>query len=264
MRRLVAFLLALTLCPPAVSAAGADTGETAIVVEVLDGDTVVLDRQIAGADRVRLVGIEAPKPPLNRPLSRPWRSGEAARDTLQHLVAGRTVRLTYGDAHIDRYGRLLAHLYRDDGLWVQGEMLSRGMARVHTQADNRTLAAEMLALEGEARDAGRGLWGDTFYAVRSPEEAAKHIGSIQVVEGRVANTARVKSRVYLNFGADWRTDFTVTFPTRLLRKFDEAGLDPLALKDRVIRVRGWIDDYNGPMIEITHPEQIEVVAAPPS
>ena len=138
------------------------------------------------------------------------------------------------------------------------------MARVRTQPDNRVLAAEMLAVEGEARDAGRGLWRDPFYAVRSPEEVARHIDSVQVVEGRVANTARVKSRVYLNFGADWRTDFTVTFSTRLLRKFDEAGLDPLALKDRVIRVRGWIDDYNGPMIEITHPEQIEVVAAPPS
>ena len=33
-----------------------------------------------------------------------------------------------------------------------------------------------------------------------------------------------------------------------------------ALEGRISRVRGWIKWWNGPMIELTHPEQIEVLA----
>jgi endonuclease YncB( thermonuclease family) len=262
MRRVTVVLLMLALCPPAVFAADLERGETVTVVEVVDGDTVVLDREIGRSGQVRLVGIEAPKPPLGRSPSRPWPPADAAKATLEQLVAGKQVTLFYDDARIDRYGRLRAHLYRDDGLWVQGEMLRRGMARVHTYPDNRALAAEMLALEREARAARRGLWRDPFYVVRTPEQAADLVDSFQIVEGRVLNTARVKSRVYLNFGDDWRTDFTVSLPTKLLPAFDEAGIDPLALKGKVIRVRGWLTAYNGPMIDLTHPEQIEVVGEP--
>jgi hypothetical protein len=46
-----------------------------------------------------------------------------------------------------------------------------------------------------------------------------------------------------------------------LRLFAEDGIDPLVLDGALIRVRGWVDDRDGPRIEITHPEQIEVLAA---
>ena len=44
------------------------------------------------------------------------------------------------------------------------------------------------------------------------------------------------------------------------RLFRRAGLDPLALEGRWLRVRGWLKKWNGPMIEATHPEQIELLA----
>ena len=71
--------------------------------------------------------------------------------------------------------------------------------------------------------------------------------------------AKVKARVYLNFGPDWRTDFTVTLQAKARRLFRKAGLEPLSLEGREIRVRGWLKKFNGPMIEATHPEQIEVL-----
>jgi micrococcal nuclease len=262
MRLVVVVLLMLALWLPAVSAADVERGETVAIAEVLDGDTVVLDRAIGRSERVRLVGIEAPKPPLDRSPSRSWPPADAAKATLERLIAGKEVTLVYDKARIDRHGRLRAHLYRDDGLWIQGEMVRLGMARVHTFSDNHALAAEMLTLEREARAARRGLWRDPFYMVRTPEQAADHVDSFQLVEGRVRNTARVKSRVYLNFGDDWRTDFTVSLPTKILPAFEEAGIAPLELKGKVIRVRGWLDEYNGPMIDITHPEQIEIVGEP--
>jgi hypothetical protein len=45
-----------------------------------------------------------------------------------------------------------------------------------------------------------------------------------------------------------------------LRVFRSDGIDIAAYEGRRIRVRGWVEYWNGPMIEVTHPEQIEEVS----
>jgi endonuclease YncB( thermonuclease family) len=233
-----------------------EAGGAGTVVEVIDGDTVRLD----DGREVRLVGLQAPKLPLGRPGFVEWPLAETARQALAEMTRGRTVRLAYGGARMDRYRRALAHLFVDADTWVQGEMLSRGLARVYTFPDNRTLAAEMVAREEEARRQGRGIWGHPFYRLRTAETVKRDDGTFQIVEARVFRAARVRDRVFLNFAKDWREDFTVTIEANRLASFAAAGLDPLALEGASIRVRGWIKTWNGPMIEATHPEQIEVLA----
>jgi micrococcal nuclease len=225
------------------------------VAEVIDGDTVVL----ADGRAVRLVGIQAPKLPLGRPEFVPWPLADQAKSALAQATLGRTVKLEFGGRRMDRHGRLLAHLFAEDGTWIQGQVLERGLARVYTFADNRALASDMLALERTAREARRGLWRHPFYAVRSPENAARDIGTFQLVEGRVLAVAEVRGRTYANFGADWRRDFTLTFESGVRRLFESQGIDPTSYERRRIRVRGWLESWNGPMIEVTHPEQIEVL-----
>ncbi len=237
---------------------------SAVVKEVIDGDTVAIEPAIDGASTVKLVGIQAPKPSGGRPTPAASRLADQARDALSGLVLNDTVELRFTGPKADRHGRLLAHVYRDDATWIQGEMLERGLGRVFSLADNRALAAEMLSLEDTARKHGLGMWGDPSYAVLTPEEAGRHMGSFQIVEGRVLKTARVKRYVYLNFGDDWRTDFTVSVPVKILKRFADAGLDPLSLSGREIRVRGWLKSYSGPMIDATHPEQIEVLDTAPA
>jgi hypothetical protein len=114
-------------------------------------------------------------------------------------------------------------------------MLSGGLARVYSFADNRAKVAEMLTLEGPTHVAGRGI------------------------EGRVVSASIVKGLAYMNFGDDWREDFTVTVAPRVMSLFREAGLDIEALSGQRIRVRGWLKDFNGPQIEITQPEPIDVL-----
>ena len=259
-RSLVLFLRSAGPAAAAPAAAGLEAGESAGVARVVDGDTVVLDRAIGTATEVRLVGIQAPKLPLGRPGFPAWPLAWEAKRALERLVLGRRVRLSFGGRRMDRHGRLLAHLHAADGAWIQGEMLRLGLARVYSFADNRALIPEMLALERQARAAGRGIWGHPFYAIRTPASAARHIGTFQIVEGTVVAAARVKGRVYLNFGPDWRTDFTVTVASKAQRLFRRAGVDPLALEGRRLRVRGWIRKFNGPLIEATHPGQIEAPA----
>jgi len=253
--RVVLFCALLLLAPPALGAGLPGElvdGGAGRVARVLDGDTLVL----ADGAVVRLVGIRAPKPPPEGPEAARW--PEAARDALAALARGRAVRLGYGGRRLDRHGRILAHLFRDDGVWLQGAMLARGLARVYGFRDNRARLREMLAIEAGARAARRGIWADRAYAVRraGPRLA---LDRFSLVEGRVVRAAEVRGRIYLNFGDDWRRDFTVRIAPRDKRLFARAGLDPLALEGRTIRVRGWVKWRDGPMIDATHPEQIELV-----
>ena len=134
------------------------------------------------------------------------------------------------------------------------------MARVYSFADNRAVVAEMLTRERAARRDGLGIWNNRFYAIRTPQSVRRHIGSFQVVEGRVAKVASVRKNTYLNFGENWRDDFTVTLTGRARQLFLKAGLDPMTLEGTFVRVRGWIKSRNGPMINASHPEQIEVLS----
>ena len=253
----LAFLLLLLLVPPSPAVAGAlQTGETGRVVAVVDGDTLRLDSGI----EVRLVGIQAPKLPLDRPNFKQWPLADEAKAVLQRLALGRQVRLGYGGLRRDRYGRALAHLHAEDGLWLQGQLLAEGMARVYSFRDNRALVAEMLAEEAVARANGRGIWGHPYYRVLAADEAGAHVDSFQLVEGLVLDAAVVGGRLYLNFGPDWKTDFTIGVDRRDLRLFERAGSDYLQWRGKRLRVRGWIDTWNGPYVRATHPEQIEVLA----
>lgn len=263
---------AAMLAASAAAAAGSGLapGGKGAVRDIIDGDTLVVEMTEAakatpdvakpGTEiQIRLVGIQAPKLPLGRKGFKAWPLAEESKTVLEELTQGKTLTLAFGGQPMDRHGRLLAQLYDSEGTWIQGALLERGLARVYTFPDNRKLAAEMLALESRARAAKAGIWGDPFYAVRTPEEAAAEIGTFQLVEGTVKDAATVRARSYLNFGDDWKTDFTIVVGTSVRKMLAKSGIDIISLKGRRVRVRGWLDSYNGPMIELTHPEQIEVL-----
>lgn len=240
--------------PAASAAADLVAGGSARVIEIVDGDTVVLDN----GEEVRLVGIQAPKLPLGRPNFHSWPLADEAKKTLSDFSSGRKVSLFYGSRQRDRYGRHLAHLYLDDGTWLQGKMIRLGFARVYGFRDNRALLAELLALEAQARAARRGIWTHAYYRVRPAEPPDFTRDRFELVEGRVVDVAIVRGHGYLNFGADWRHDFTASVAPKNLRLFEREGFDLKALKGRTVRVQGWIRSFNGPLIDVTHPEQIEV------
>lgn len=75
----------------------------------------------------------------------------------------------------------------------------------------------------------------------------------------MVNAAKVRGRIYLNFGQNWRQDFTITVAPRDRRLFDKAGFNHTDMPGRRVRVWGWLKYFNGPSIEATHPEQIEIL-----
>jgi hypothetical protein len=89
--------------------------------------------------------------------------------------------------------------------------------------------------------------------------------------GRLSRTAELKTtagepavgeggdRIYLNFAKDWRSDFTISVEREDGAAFTAAGIDLKDLTGRRVRVRGWLEWRNGPMIEATHAEQLEIL-----
>ncbi len=236
-------------------------GPRGTVASVTDGDTVVLDNGIV----VRLIGTQAPKLPLGRDGFETWPLAPEAKAALEKLVLGKPVRLRYGGERIDRHERALGQLFvtGDTEVWVQQQMIATGFARVYSFPDNRSCLTQLMAAETQARAMSLGIWGDPYYMVRRadrPEALLPLAGQYELVEGRVLLADKAGSRFFLNFGRHWKEDFTAVINGSAARMFEKAGLDPLVLSGALVRVRGWVDDDDGPRIEVTHPEQIEVLA----
>lgn len=210
--------------------------------------------ELADGRLVRLAGLELPHPAVAH--GRAWPFAAEAKAALEKLVLGRTVELRFAGIRRDRHGRVVAHVFVGRR-WVQGEMLRRGLARVQSSVDNRTGVAEMLAREARARAKRRGIWRDPFYAVRAPEEAGRYAGSFQIVEGTLVDAAAVDGQLFLNFAEDWRTAFSLRLAPETLRLFRAEGIDPAALRGERVRVRGFVRGGGRPIIDVTHPEQIE-------
>jgi micrococcal nuclease len=176
------------------------------------------------------------------------------------------VLLRYGGEEKDRYGRSLAQVFVQGApeIWIQQQMLASGMARVYSFPDNRACLPDLFAAETKARAGALGIWADPYYRVRRADRTADFAslsGHYELVEGRVFKSEKTGGRVYLNFGRYFKEDFTAVIEPRALALFAKDRLDPLRLTDALVRVRGWIDLRDGPRVEISHPEQIEVLAS---
>ena len=74
-------------------------------------------------------------------------------------MRGERVRLVFDVERRDRFGRLLAYVYRArDGVFVNAALVRGGFARTLTVPPNVRFARRFTALAAEARRAGRGLW----------------------------------------------------------------------------------------------------------
>lgn len=191
--------------------------------------------------------------------------GDQAVAELNDLVRGRMVTLTVHIPKEDRYGRIRTQVFfpeDDKEPWLQTAMLRRGLARVAIAPDRTECASELYAAEGEARAKRYGIWASAVYAVRNPGNVGRDIGTFQIVEGKVLNADVKEGRAYLNFGADWRTDFTVTIAPQDMKAFRAANIDPRDYVGKTIRVRGMVQSLNGPEIEIAIPQDVEVLQPP--
>jgi endonuclease YncB( thermonuclease family) len=216
---------------------------TATVAAVRDGRTLML----ADGRALRLAAIEVPA---------------ESRAALQKLVAGRTLRLKKLGPDHDRYGGLVAFVFAGEAEEsVQQTLLAQGAARVSARVGNMACAEALLAAEGKARAGGRGLWSDPNFAPLPAQDPARlkgERGQFALVEGKVLSVRVSGGTLYMNFGRRWTEGFSIVIPRRFQHAFTAAGIELKQLAGRRIRVRGWIEQRRGPIIEADAPEQIEL------
>ena len=162
MRRLILVLVIAVAAAAGVLRTGGEEADgpgaasEAAVVRVVDGDTIAV-RLRGRAERVRYIGVDTPE--SVKPGTPVQCFAHAAAAENARLVAGERVRLVRDVEARDRFGRLLAYVYRvRDGRFVNAELVRRGYARTLTIPPNVRFADRFAGLAHAARAAGRGLW----------------------------------------------------------------------------------------------------------
>ena len=182
---------------------------------------------------------------------------------MEDLAANHAVELGAAPPKEDRYGRIRAQVivHADENeIWLQREMLRRGLARVAIAPDRGECAEELYAVEGQARRDKSGLWSSPAYAIRTPSEAEDDVGTFQIVEGKVNSVSSSGGHVFLDFTSAESAVFAATISTDDMKRFREVGVDPYAYAGERVRVRGWIElVHRLPEIALATPAQVEIV-----
>ncbi len=132
-----------------------EDGQLYRVERVVDGDTIVIE----GGMHLRYIGADTPEVMKIVSETEPWAAEATAAN--QALVEGKKVRVKFEREKIDRYGRVLAHVYVGDGedeKLVEGVLVERGLARARFIQPNVELYPRLKALEERARGKRMGMW----------------------------------------------------------------------------------------------------------
>lgn len=217
------------------------------------------DRFTAGEEEFHLADIAAPSAYALHADAEPYFN--EAKAALEALVNGRALDVEEAGAKT-RWGALVVKARRrGDERTLQERLVEAGAARVAPQTQDLAFIDRLLGLEAQARTQRIGLWRLDGYRVFDAAAAEDAVGAYHLVEGAVLRASLARGRFYLNFGEDYKTDFTAGAASRLYRRWAKAGFDLAALQGARIRVRGFVEAINGPSVDLTHQRQIEVLAA---
>ncbi len=233
------------------------------IVRIIDSQTI----ETATGELIKLAAIEAPNSIITTRDGKNMGLIKRARNLLTRLTLNKKVNLVFDTQKPDRYGRKFAHILvfpsgKSTNTWLQAEMIARGLARAFPNTVEATCIKPLLEIEKAARAKKTGLWKSRIYRVKEAKNLKtlnRSLGRLQLIAGQVHSVSVRRTRIYINFSADWKRDFTVTLNPRIQRLFTQSGINIKELADKNIRVRGWLGRHNGPTIMVNHVAQIEIV-----
>lgn len=228
------------------------------VQNVIDGDTI----ELGNGRRVRYIGINTPE--TMRREGRKWvyapeAYGEEAKNLNRELVFRKKVRLEFDKEKEDRYGRLLAYVYADNGLFVNKKLIDEGYATLYTFLPNARYYADLLAAQKEAISKRKGIWGSLKTV--PADAAASHIGEFVAVSGKVGSTANLKGKISLYVAGSGGKKVKGLIFNKNVSLFKKAGIDPAKFyKGKEVEMVGKLGYYrNACEMILDNPSQIKVI-----
>ncbi len=226
------------------------------VIKVIDGDTV----KLANGQLLRYIGIDTPEMRIKQGgtfVYSPQPLAQEATQLNRDLVEGKFVKVEFDIEKRDKYGRLLGYCFIDE-VMVNKKLVEEGLAVLYTKPPNVAYADELIAAQGQARQDKKGLWAT--YETIDQSQAHLYINQIRTVRGRIINTYDSGKAVFLNFGYNYKTDFTVVIFKSSVGLFLNKGINPVSFyRGKTVEVTGRIKEYNGPEIIVNIPEEITVI-----
>ena len=198
---------------------------------VSDGDTIVL----SDGRKVRIIGINAPE--LSKKSESALRAdAEAAREFVEQLAADSTeTTLVVGEESVDRYGRVLAHVFFDKQRSLAAELLARGLAAASAVSPNTRCAELNQHIEHIARQQRQGVWQNPNNPWFGKTVPAKSIKGFHILTA-VVKTVRKRKQIW---DIELSNGVLIRAKTSLLPE-NEAN----KLTNKTIEVRGWFGQNN--------------------
>ncbi|MFZ5652427.1 MAG: thermonuclease family protein [Bacillota bacterium] len=125
------------------------------VKRVVDGDTFEIVNR-GKIEKVRLIGVDTPE--TLKPNSEVEPYGPEASSFTKKMIEGKKVRLEFDVQERDRYGRILAYVYLENGAFLNARLLEEGLATTMTVPPNVRMAEHFLGLQKKAQKARKGIW----------------------------------------------------------------------------------------------------------
>ncbi len=162
----------------------------------------------------------------------------------------------------DKNGNYFGHMQTEDGIWVQEDLVSRGMAWANGTEVKRDLLLRLYKMERKAREQKIGFWADKEYSIRNASNIHAYLNSYQLFDGKVTSVS-MQPDVMFTFGDPQRTTpaLVARIPARLMKNFYLTSVQQMdfhSFNGVRLRIRGWVKQgEKAPEIELAYPEQLE-------
>lgn len=158
-RSVILAILFLAISQVSISAASqkAQSYSYRKIYKVIDGDTFWIKKKDGYIDKIRLIGIDAPEARRSQYKNVQY-FGKESKDYLTNYLKGKKVRLEYDVQKRDKYGRILAYVYLDNGVFLNNHLVRNGYAVAVKYPPNVKYQKQFLRSEREARNKKLSLW----------------------------------------------------------------------------------------------------------
>ncbi len=129
------------------------------VTRIIDGDTIEINSR-SETIKIRLIGVNTPE--TVDPRRKVECFGKEASAYTKEILQNRKISIKYDktQSKTDKYGRLLAYVFRDDGLFVNKEIITNGYGYEYTYIIPYEYQNDFKEAEVYAKQNQLGLWGD--------------------------------------------------------------------------------------------------------